>query len=78
MSHSTVVGAGGDPSKIIRSDDLFSGIGWPPASSSNKLILTEDSGGEISAVTSPVGISVRRRIGLIDKEGVKSTVIHLR
>ena len=77
-AHSTVVGAWGDPSKIIRSDDIFSGIGWPPASSSNKMVLPEDSGGGVSAVTSPSGVSVRHRIGFIDREGMKSTVIHLR
>ena len=49
---------------MIRSDVLVS-----------KLALIEDSGGEISVVTSPAGVSVWRRICVIDRDGVMDMVI---
>jgi len=75
ISDETGVGAGGDPSKMIRSDVLGFCIGWPPASSSNKLVLVEDSVGEISVVTSLAGVSVWRRICVLGTDGVISMVI---
>ena len=49
---------------MLRSDVLVS-----------KLALIEDSGGEISVVTSPAGVPVWRRICVIDRDGVMDMVI---
>ena len=59
---------------MMRSDVLDSCIVWPPASSSNKLMLIEDFGSELSVVTSVPGGSVWRRISDVDRDGVMSMV----
>ena len=68
------MGAGGDASKMMRSDVLDSYIVWPPASSSSKLMLIENSGGELGVVTSVPGGSVWGRISDVDRDGVMSRV----
>ena len=59
---------------MMRSDVLDSCIVWPPASSSNKLMLIENSGGGLSVVTSVPGGSVWGRISDVDRDGVISRV----
>ena len=60
---------------MMRSDVLNSwSIVWPPASSSNKLMLIENSGGGLSVVTSVPGGSVWGRISDVDRDGVMSMV----
>ena len=60
---------------MMRSDVLNSwSIVWPPASSSNKLMLIENFGSELSVVTSVPGGSVWRRISDVDRDGVMSMV----
>ena len=74
ISFVIAVGAGGDASKMMRSDVLDSGIVWPPASPSNKLMQIENTGGELRVVTSVPGGSVWGRISDVDRDGVMSRV----